>query len=47
MTLAQADAIRLAIRAPLCFRLKANHHQAHIAVEHQRPFLFDPEPAIF
>jgi hypothetical protein len=38
MTLTQADATRLAVRAPLCFRLKVDHHQARIAVEHQRPF---------
>jgi hypothetical protein len=47
MTLTQADAIRLAIQATLCFRLKVDHHQAHIAVDLHRPFLYDPEPSIF
>jgi hypothetical protein len=24
-----------------------DHHQAHIAVDLHRPFLYDPEPSIF
>jgi hypothetical protein len=45
--LTQADAIRLAIRAPLCFGLKVDHHQVEIAVDLHRPFLYDPDPSIF
>jgi hypothetical protein len=38
--LTQANAIWLAVRAPLCFRLKVDHHQARIAVDRRPKALF-------